>query len=90
MPEAEDFGSNVVDITSRLNRLRAVTMAQDAAAATVELDGLVHALRYLDLVLQVHLQIGAPVQNHDEIVDYLGLVKAELQQYIVQFGLRDQ
>ena len=25
-----------------------------------------------------------------EIVDYLGLVKAELQQYIVQFGLRDQ
>ena len=90
MPVPNDLGANVADITARLNRLRAVTMARDVAAVTVELDGLAHALQYLDLVLKVHLQIGATVANHDEIVDYLDLVRAELREYMKHRGMPPQ
>lgn len=88
MQVQDDVGNNVVDITARLERLRAVAMATNAAAARSELNGLAHALQYLDLVLKLHLQVGAAVENHDEIVDYLDGVKAQLGDYMNHFGLQ--
>ena len=87
MSSEENIASSVANIATRLQRLRAVTEAQEAAAATVELDGLAHALRQLDLVLRTHRQLGEPAESHDEIVAYLANVKAELLDHMHAFGL---
>lgn len=87
MSDQDEIESNVIDITARLNRLRAATMDADATAALIELDGLAHSLRYLDLVLRVKLQVGAPVENYDDIIDYLEVVRRELEGYMKMFGL---
>ena len=87
MATEAEIEANVIDITSRLDRLRAVSLAKDSTAALRELEGLAHALRYLDVVLRTHLQLGEPLSNSEEVADYLNRVKEELLQHMQAFGL---
>lgn len=76
----EDVSSNVIDLRARIARLRAEAIAENAAAAAMELEGLRSTLRNLNIILQLHELSGNPLKDNARIHQTLDEVTEELRQ----------
>lgn len=74
----DEVSTNVIDLRARVARLRSQTLAEDAAAAIAELEGLRTSLRNLNLVMQLHDLQGNPITNHGDIHRTLDKIAQEM------------
>lgn len=74
----DDVTTNVIDLRARVARLRGQAIAEDAAAAIAELEGLRTSLRNLNLVMQLHDLVGKPLTDEDDIHRILDEIAQEL------------
>lgn len=62
--------------------LRATTIAENAAAATADLESVRTSLRALNLIIQLHALAGVPLADHERITQVLDGIALELSECI--------
>lgn len=82
MPQLDEVETNVIDLQARIARLRASLVAENAAVATAELEGLRTSLRNLNLIVELNDAADGTLLDNEGIHRTLDEIAAELVHFM--------